>query len=104
MIDAIVGNRSGGLTPVADHVTAPSLMSLVNVGMAAPFNESWLNPSSTKRMTCSVGGLAGLLLSIAVGRMVADALTAIARNRPVARAEVRRHGALNGALIDCFSR
>jgi hypothetical protein len=64
MIDAIVGSRSGGLTPVADQVTEPSLMSLLKVGMVPPLSDSWLNPSNTKSMTCSVGGLAGVPLSI----------------------------------------
>ena len=40
MIDAIVGNRSAGLTPVADQVTEPSLISLLIVGIVPPLRES----------------------------------------------------------------
>jgi hypothetical protein len=60
MIDAIVGNRRAGLTALADQVTDPSLTILLSVGIVPPLRESWLNPSSTKRMTCSVGGLVGI--------------------------------------------
>jgi hypothetical protein len=40
MMEAIVGNRSGGLTPVADQVTEPSLISLLKVGMVPPLRDS----------------------------------------------------------------
>src|SRR5688572_32415187 len=60
MIDAIVGNRRAGLTALADQVTDPSLTNLLSVGIVPPLRESRLNPSSTKRMTCSVGGLVGI--------------------------------------------
>src|SRR4029077_14140521 len=53
--DAIVGNRNAGFTAVADQVTAPSLTKRLRVGIVPPFRESWLNPSRTKRITCSVG-------------------------------------------------
>src|SRR5262245_50191248 len=55
--DAIVGNRNAGLTAVADQVTAPSLIKRLRVGIVPPLKESWPNPSRTKRMTCSVGGV-----------------------------------------------
>src|SRR5262245_15771888 len=61
MIEAIVGNRSAGLTPVADQVTDPSLISLDIVGIAPPLRESCPNPSRTKRITCSVSGTEGAL-------------------------------------------
>ncbi len=62
--DAIVGNRNAGFTAVADQVTAPSLISLLRVGIAPPFSESWPNPSSTNRMTCSVGGEDGIVFPV----------------------------------------
>src|SRR5262245_13028907 len=62
MIEAIVGNRNAGLTPVADQVTDPSLISLDIVGIAPPLRESCPNPSRTKRITCSVRGTEGALL------------------------------------------
>src|SRR5687768_16367927 len=63
MIDAIVGNRSAGLTVVADHVTDPPLTNLLSVGMVPPLRDSCPKPSRTKRITCSVRGLVGAFCS-----------------------------------------
>jgi len=38
--DAMVGNRRAGLTPLADQVTDPSLMSLLRTGIVPPLSDS----------------------------------------------------------------
>ena len=51
--DAIVGNRNGGVTAVADHVTDPSFTKRLMTGMGPPFSDDWSTPSNTTRITYS---------------------------------------------------
>src|SRR5579885_942789 len=51
--EAIVGNRNGGLTALAFHVTDPSLTSRLRTGMAPLFSDSFPTPSRTNKITCS---------------------------------------------------
>src|SRR5262245_59701224 len=67
--EAIVGKLSAGFTAVADQVADPSLKSLLKFGIVPPFTESWLNPSRTRRMTCSVVGAEGVVPGVGEAAM-----------------------------------